>query len=70
MCGSLLGGSDTPEVQKIAPAPTSTSQENVSSTSAVKDAVDNARKKRGYAATRTSQSNDTISSGAGKTTLG
>lgn len=70
MCGSLFGGTETPKTKNVAPAATVQSGETGTIATSVADEVDKNRKKRGYAATRTSTDRDTVVGGAGKTTLG
>ena len=70
MCGNLFGGVDTPKTTTVAPAASVQSAETGNAKSSVSEEVDRARKKRGYAATRTSTDRTTIAGTAGKTTLG
>lgn len=74
MCGGSLFGSSvkTPEVQKVAPAPTQvTTSDTGTSGTADSDAARRERLKKGYASTRLSQDRNTILSGAsGRSKLG
>lgn len=74
MCGNLFGGSSSPKVEKVAPAPTAMSSTD---TGAQQDRMDaeakKQRRKQGYASTRSAEDRSVLTDtaqGGAKTTLG